>query len=467
MTWPVRGHPSMGGSRADILRETESGKWQVLSEEGKILGIYETREQAAERLRQIEAAKGAKGEKGDSQQWVRRVDYLGPVQVVADGDTVDEGTFAAHRTSEGYLRIDGHISSVGVYQYSDGDSTWGELRTAAEVFAQEALDSFKLKPVTDDHPSNMVTAENIKSVQKGHLGSDIRPDGSHVRSDILITCPDLITKIEGGKQQLSCGYEAIVTARDGVADDGTPYAAVQSKIRGNHLSVVDLARGGPSCRFLADATDGAFSIGDDTMKIVRNKDGTVTIEGTEYEVPDAVAAAIESMSAKLMAMEESEADQEEEKKKPEDEVKPDQTEEEEKKEGDALQAQIDSLKAQLQAERDAASSKIDARVALVTSARGILGDEAKTDGVKDIDLMRQVVAKVTPPMKSKMDKASEDYVRAAYEMALETHATKTDSSNELLAVTFDAVKTDDTDLDSLYQQHLDRMGGRVKSEGAN
>jgi len=445
-------------ARADILHETNSGKWQVLSEEGKVLGTYGTEEEARERLRQIEAAKAAKG---DDANWVPRVDYLGPVRVVADGDTVDEGTFAAHVTPEGYLKIDGRISSVGVYQYSDGDETWGELRTAAEVFAPDALQSFHMVPVCDDHPDEMVTVANVKDLQHGHLGSNVRPDGKHVRADILITDADLIQKIKDGKTQLSCGYEAIVTAQDGVAEDGTPFAAVQTKIRGNHLAVVDLARGGPTCAFLFDRADGAFSTdgGLERMKVQKKADGTVVIEGTEYEVPDAVAALIGEMEAKLQA---AEAPAEEVST---DEVKPDQEMGEEEKKEEALQAQIDSLQAQLKEERDSASSKIDARVALVTRTREVLGADAKTDGISDIDLMRAVVAKVTPGMKAKVDKGSDDYVRAAYEMALDTHASRVDSTKDLLVLTFDASATENIDLDALYQKHLD--GLRDRAAGGN
>jgi len=39
-----------------------AGKWVVLSMSGATLGEYETREQAAERLRQVEAAKAAQVE---------------------------------------------------------------------------------------------------------------------------------------------------------------------------------------------------------------------------------------------------------------------------------------------------------------------------------------------------------------------------------------------------------------------
>ena len=66
---------SLFGVRSDVLAETPEGTWEVQSEAGKVLGTFPTRAEAAERLRQIEAAVAAK--KGDSIQRVRRVDYLG------------------------------------------------------------------------------------------------------------------------------------------------------------------------------------------------------------------------------------------------------------------------------------------------------------------------------------------------------------------------------------------------------
>lgn len=505
---------SLFGTRNDKIVRRE-GQWCAVSADGsKSFGCFDTESEARERLRQVEAAKAArdsvspcpvglvwapdgpratdpdeqpvyevwkaaKDARRDSENWVTRIDRLGPIQFVQDDEQADEGSFAARLTPEGFLKIDGFISSVGVYQYSDGDKTWGEFRSASEVFDAESLASFEMVPVCDEHPKKMVDASNIKDVQAGHLGSNVRKsaDGRHVAADILITDADLIKKIRGGKTQLSNGYEALVVAADGVTDDGTPFSAKQTKIRGNHTAVVDLARGGPTCRLLLDAADGAFSLGDQIMKIKKKKDGTVVIEGTDHEVPDAVSAAfdalrakVEEQAAELAKLSDGDAkDQEEEEEKTPPAA--DQEEEEENKDSVSLakmQAKIDSMEAVLKTERDSASTKIDARVALVVKARDILGDEAKTDGISDVALMRAVVAKVTPAMKSKVDKGSADYVSACYEMALDTHSTRVDSTTELLTLTHEAIKTDEVDLDSLYSKHLDaRRNNWVASKEAN
>ena len=373
-------------------------------------------------------------------------------------------------TPEGFLRVEGNISGTGVYQYSDGETTWGELRTAAEVFDKKSLESFQMVPVTDDHPTEMVTSENIKDLQKGHLGSNVRPDGAHVRADMLITDPDLIQKIKDGKAQLSNGYESLVITKDGVADDGTPYQAIQTSIRGNHTAVVDLARGGPTCRLLMDSAEGAFSSKEIEMK-KNKKDGAIEIEGTTHEVPDEVSAAFKAMMAKIeeQGAELAKLSSDEEEEVMEDEVpQAEDAKEEEMPTEDtkidsasfaAMQAKIDSMEAQLKAEREGASAKIDTRVALVTSAREVLGAEIKTDGVSDIAIQRAVVGAVTPAMKAKVDAGSADYVQAAYEMALTTFKSKVDSTEDLMVLTHQAAKADseEIDLDSLYKAHCDGL----------
>jgi hypothetical protein len=458
-----------GANHADKI-EVRGAQFCVTSEDGETeLGCYDSEDEANERLRQVEAAVAAKG---DSSHRVDRVDYLGRIRFTDASIEIEiePHEFEAKLTPEGFLKIDGHISGTGVYDYSDGDETWGELRTADEVFNTAALDSFRLAPVTDDHPSEMVSSDNIKDVQAGHLGSDVRPHGDNVRADMLITDADLIAKIKDGKAQLSCGYSAVVTPTEGTTDDGVSYSAIQSEIRGNHLAVVDLARGGPTCRLLLDSKDGAFSARNIEMK-VKKKDGAIMLGETEHEVPDEVATAFDAMRAKMeeQAAElaklstDAEGDEEKSEDESDDENKDEEIEVEMKEEdnkGDALaamQAKVDSLLA----ERETVSSKIDARVSLVVKTREILGSDAKTDGVSDINLMRAVVAQVSPAMKAKVDAGSPDYVSAAYEMALGTQATKVDSTTELLTLTHEAIKSDgDVDLDGLYSAHLDHLRTR-------
>lgn len=422
-------------------------------------------------------------------QWVSRCDRLGPIRYVEVTDEAEveiemsPGEFVARLTPEGYLRLSGNISGLGVYEYEDGEGNrWGELRTAEHVFADAALESFSMVPVTDDHPARMVDAENIRDLQRGHLGSDVRPEGSHVVADMLITDPSLIEKIKSGKTELSCGYEAVVLDESGTTDEGVPYQAVQTQITGNHVAVVDQARGGPTCRLLFDAVGVPSQTPENTnMKVKKTKDGKLMLGEREFEVPDEVAAAFEAMKNKveeqgaklseLSAEGDAKDEDMEESEDASDNKDMEKDADEEKMESKdsakllaKMQAKIDVLEGQLAQ----SSTKIDARVNLVANAREILGADTKTDGVGDLALKKAVVASVMPALKPKVDASkSADYVDAMYEAALEQHRSRIDHTEELMALTHQAAQrgdAGDVDLDALVKNYQDGLRTRVERE---
>jgi len=68
-------------------------------------------------------------------------------------------------TDEGFLQVDALVGRAGVQLYTHGDSVFDSrpdslkhldeirlLRPESEVFNEKSLDSFRLKPVTDNHP---------------------------------------------------------------------------------------------------------------------------------------------------------------------------------------------------------------------------------------------------------------------------------------------------------------------------
>jgi uncharacterized protein len=404
----------------------------------------------------------------------RRVDYLGVITYVEDVEdpkhrSDSRSNITAHMTPEGYLKVEGRISGTGVYEYQDMEgNTWGELRAPEHVFEPEAMASFALKPVTDDHPPVMVDATNIQEYQAGQLGSKIVPDGDYLRADMLITDPELIERIKLGKTQLSCGYTVIAVPESGTYD-GKPYEYIQTTIRGNHLSVVDEARGGPECRLLLDNSAGSRyhepnpKPKDNVMKV---KDGKIVVGESEFDLPDEVSAMIEQLKSKVeeqgaeLAKLAAEGDSKDE--EPMEEEKP-EVEVEAKDATAALRAQVDALKAQLEAIKADQSAKIDARVNLVSQAKEVVPG-IKTDGVKDLDIMKAVVAAALPAMAAKVkDSKSPEYVKAAYDAALEAHRSQVDSSKELLDLTFRAhADNKPVDLDSLYRSYQDGLKTRVE-----
>lgn len=112
-------------------------------------------------------------------------------------------------------------------------------RPAEEVFSDAALASFEGKPVTNDHPPELIDSETATMYEKGHVQNVRKGEGEwegYVIGDLHIHDADLIRAIKEGKRQISCGYEC------DYSEDGDGYK--QTNIRGNHVAVVEQGRAG-------------------------------------------------------------------------------------------------------------------------------------------------------------------------------------------------------------------------------
>jgi hypothetical protein len=166
------------------------------------------------------------------------------------------------RTKEGYMAVRARSARAGIYDYLGrevdpegthfaADANVKVWRPEAEVFATDAVRSFLLKPITDDHPAKPVTAENWKDVAKGVNAGAMR-DGEYLAFDLVLMDAGLIDAVESGKRELSNGYSSEIQFTPGTTDTGEEFDAIQKSIRGNHIAVVDKGRAGPLCR-IADA----------------------------------------------------------------------------------------------------------------------------------------------------------------------------------------------------------------------
>ena len=173
---------------------------------------------------------------------------------MADQLTLD----TPRRTKEGYVAVRAKAARAGVYDYLGAEvdpegkrfratDTVKVYRSEDEVFDPASLHSFLMKPITDNHPSQSVTASNWKDLAGGVIAKAIR-DGDHVAFDLVLMDEKTIAAVDSGKRELSNGYACELEFGDGVAPDGTPYQAEQRNIRGNHVAIVDRARGGSKCR---------------------------------------------------------------------------------------------------------------------------------------------------------------------------------------------------------------------------
>lgn len=122
----------------------------------------------------------------------------------------------------------------------DGSNVITVHRPAEEVFSEATIASFEGKPVTDDHPADLLDAETAQTFSKGHVQNVRRGTSEwadYLIADLHIHDADLIREIRNGKREVSCGYMTEYEPNE----DGT---YTQRKIRGNHVAVVEEGRAG-------------------------------------------------------------------------------------------------------------------------------------------------------------------------------------------------------------------------------
>ncbi len=129
---------------------------------------------------------------------------------------------------------------------ADADRLVRVRRPPEEVFADTALASFEGKPVTDDHPPDLIGPDDVAVYEKGHAQNVRQGSGEwegYVLADLHIHDRTLIEAIQGGKREISCGYACeYVRGADGTYS--------QKDIIGNHIAVVERGRAGKRAAIL-------------------------------------------------------------------------------------------------------------------------------------------------------------------------------------------------------------------------
>lgn len=155
---------------------------------------------------------------------------------------------------DGRIVVDGALTRSGVFVYRQPDGTERrEYRPAEQVFKADSLDSFLGAPVTDDHPPELLTADNARAHAVGAVCETPRADGNYVVARLSVFDAATIAKMKVGKVQLSCGYDVDLVETPGTTPNGERYDAVQTNIRGNHVAIVDSARAGNAAHVRMDA----------------------------------------------------------------------------------------------------------------------------------------------------------------------------------------------------------------------
>lgn len=216
---------------------------------------------------------------------------------------------ATRLDQNGYLEVDAAVTRTGVFVYRHPDGTvTRELRHPDEVFNADSLATLRNRPVTFDHPTSekipLLTPKNTRRYAVGNVIGDVTHDESLVKTKLLITDEDAITKVmdeHKPAREISSGYQANVTKEDGIYN-GERYDHVMRDIRYNHVAIVPIGkrgRAGADVRMRLDAAD-AIMIDEDSDEYISIEVAPASEfdELTPRDVTDPQGGIVELMGAR-------------------------------------------------------------------------------------------------------------------------------------------------------------------------
>lgn len=207
---------------------------------------------------------------------------------------LDKATIGTvNRTSEGYVTARAKAVRTGIQDYLAselgliGNHRVRVYRPESEVFAVDSVKGFAHAPVTNDHPAQMVDADNWRELAVGEVGANVMRDGEFLALDLILKDAAAIKAFDGGKKELSAGY----TAEIEFVDNNPDYDAVMKNIRINHLALVDKGRAGSEAR-IGDSAANQWGVSPLTtsnevpkmeMKAVAIGDKAVNVAATDAD----------------------------------------------------------------------------------------------------------------------------------------------------------------------------------------
>lgn len=406
-------------------------------------------------------------------------------------DNIDNSqwmTTQFERTTEGFLKGRAIVTSIGVFTYKRADGTiQRELRLPEEVFSFDTLNSMKLKPVTLNHPTELVTSDNAGKLQVGSLGDNPSwtkewrdrnweevTDGINCAIDMIITKKDAIDAVLNGKDNLSMGYTCdLEMAQPGATWCGVEYDFIQRNIRYNHCAIVDSARAGDNAKIelRADSEDAVL----EDIMVTKIDGGTkmgmkkVNLDGIEYEAEEGVIKALKAEKARADAAENDACETKKsldkkvadfEKKVTEFEKRISELEAERdsaKEKKDAAEAELEKVKADAAdpAHLDAA---VKAKIELLHNAEKAKV-EVKED-MSDMDIKKAIITSQFP--KANFDGKDDVYIQARYDSAVEMMVEKNDSAARQF--TSDLPPQNRADENDAREKMIQRMKNHGKEE---
>lgn len=409
---------------------------------------------------------------------------MGKFNSVNRFDNIDNSqwmTIPFERTNEGFLRGRAIVTSIGVFTYKRKDGTvQRELRLPEEVFSLSTLNSMKLKPVTLNHPTELVTIDNADKLQVGSLGDNPSwtkewehrnweevTDGINCAIDMIITKKDAIDAVLNGKQALSMGYTCdLEAAQPGAAWCGIEYDFIQRNIRYNHCAIVDAARAGDNAKIelRADSEDAVL----EDMVFYKKTDGgtqmlkKINLDGIEYEAEAEVIKALQRADEKAKKAEEDACEQKKAMDKKVADLE-DKEKELEKRiseleaERDSAKDKADSLEKDLEkAKADSADPKrldeaVKAKMELLHNAEKAK-IEVKAD-MSDMDIKKAIINSAFP--NAKFDDKDDVYIQARYDATVEMLEERNDAKNR--QVTSDLPPEAHADENDARNRMIERM----------
>jgi hypothetical protein len=216
---------------------------------------------------------------------------------------IDKGSMLrkARRTADGALVVDAILTRTGVFTYLVDGKPFREYRPADEVFDAESMASFEGLPVTDDHPSVMVDASNVALYKRGRGTTEIKRDGDNMVGGLVIEDAGLQAKMSAGKREVSNGYTCDLDMTPGVTPKGEKYDAVQRKIRGNHIAIVDAGRAGTARVRMDGAAYQVLEASAGMVPAGANNHDAATAAGSQVMNLEQALAALNEANVKLGA----------------------------------------------------------------------------------------------------------------------------------------------------------------------
>lgn len=331
----------------------------------------------------------------------------------------DRGKITAFLTSsEGFMTLKGIATRTGVFGYLNEDGSYRyELRHPNEVINSDSLASLAGKPLTLEHPPDLLNPDTVGDYTVGAVGNKIEVIGDGLIEIQLNTHRrDAIDAIQNRSRiELSCGYKCEITPEQGEYN-GEAYTHRQQNIRYNHVALVGRGRAGPKVRLRLDSNsdfekaqqiqdaEPIIHKKDDMEKEANSKMSKLSIEGSDYDVDPAVASSYGDLQKQLEDIRRQLADlveMEKEEDKGDSATKLRRRLQQVEGRADALQSEVNRLTAQISCRQDAPAIEIEFQHRWDTyeQAKQFLGSDFKFDiKHKPFEIKKLAIHKANPSM---------------------------------------------------------------------